>query len=185
MLAVAVLQPLGGCSSTHVGPNNGSSETHFLRRCEDSCGGGLSCVCGVCTEPCTSDAMCTGLDSDATCSTPEAAACGGAEAMQTCELTCERDADCAVLSSEHRCEAEVCRAQAASGGASGGRDGTLAAEGPACVATEVTAEISVTSTDLVDLLFVIDNSSSMAEEQAALRAQFPETDRYVDDGRAQ
>jgi hypothetical protein len=173
VLALAALGSLGSCSSSHVGPNKGSSETHFLLRCNSSCEDGLSCVCGVCTEVCTSDAMCAGLAAGATCAKPEASACGGAEVQDACELTCEGNGDCAALSEEHRCEAGVCRAQAASGGGSEGRPGMLPAEGPACVATGTVAEIAVTNIDKVDLLFVVDNSSSMAEEQTSLRAEFP------------
>ena len=39
--------------------------------------------------------------------------------------------------------------------------------------SSIEAEIAVTSIDKVDLLFVVDNSGSMREEQTALRAQFP------------
>ena len=42
-----------------------------------------------------------------------------------------------------------------------------------CLVSGVVAEIAVTNIDKVDLLFVIDNSGSMREEQKALRAQFP------------
>lgn len=42
-----------------------------------------------------------------------------------------------------------------------------------CLVSGVTAEISVTNVDKVDLLFVVDDSQSMLQEQAALRDQFP------------
>src|SRR5688572_25247262 len=58
-------------------------------------------------------------------------------------------------------------------GPSGSRDGVLPPDGPACVTSKVTAEIAVTNNDKIDLLFVVDNSASMAEEQASLREQFP------------
>jgi hypothetical protein len=46
----------------------------------------------------------------------------------------------------------------------------------------VVAEIAVTSAAAVDLLFVVDNSNSMQEEQTALRAAFPELLRALTSG---
>ncbi len=42
-----------------------------------------------------------------------------------------------------------------------------------CLVSGVVDKISVQNVDKVDLLFVVDNSGSMREEQAALRVQFP------------
>ena len=42
-----------------------------------------------------------------------------------------------------------------------------------CLVTGVARQIEVQSIDKVDLLFVVDNSNSMSEEQDALKAQFP------------
>ena len=42
-----------------------------------------------------------------------------------------------------------------------------------CLISGVTAEISVTNVDKVDLLFIVDDSQSMLQEQVALREQFP------------
>ncbi|MDD9932494.1 MAG: hypothetical protein OXT09_02760 [Myxococcales bacterium] len=42
-----------------------------------------------------------------------------------------------------------------------------------CLVSGVVAEIAVTNIDKVDLLFVVDNSGSMREEQEALRREFP------------
>lgn len=42
-----------------------------------------------------------------------------------------------------------------------------------CLVSGVVAEIAVTNIDKVDLLFVVDNSGSMKEEQAALQREFP------------
>ena len=42
-----------------------------------------------------------------------------------------------------------------------------------CLVSGVVAEIAVTNIDKVDLLFMVDNSGSMAQEQASLREQFP------------
>jgi hypothetical protein len=50
---------------------------------------------------------------------------------------------------------------------SGAPSGDICRRGGECL------DVSVTNIDKVDLLFVVDNSGSMAEEQAALIAQFP------------
>lgn len=42
-----------------------------------------------------------------------------------------------------------------------------------CLVSGVVAEIAVTNIDKVDLLFMVDNSGSMKEEQAALQREFP------------
>ena len=42
-----------------------------------------------------------------------------------------------------------------------------------CLVSGVVAKISVTNIDKIDMLFMVDNSGSMKEEQAALRAEFP------------
>jgi hypothetical protein len=42
-----------------------------------------------------------------------------------------------------------------------------------CLVSGVVAEIAVTNIDKVDLLFMVDNSGSMREEQEALRREFP------------
>jgi hypothetical protein len=42
-----------------------------------------------------------------------------------------------------------------------------------CLVSGVVAEIAVTNVDKIDLLFMVDNSQSMEQEQEALRLQFP------------
>lgn len=42
-----------------------------------------------------------------------------------------------------------------------------------CLVSGVVAEIAVTNIDKIDLLFMVDNSGSMREEQVSLRSQFP------------
>jgi hypothetical protein len=109
-LGAVLLVSLCGCTASRS-PARGSSETHFLQRCTDTCGGDLECVCGACSRRCASDTACAGLAAFATCSQPDAAACGTpAEATAACELTCGRDADCRVLSDDHLCTGGVCRA---------------------------------------------------------------------------
>jgi hypothetical protein len=57
-------------------------------------------------------------------------------------------------------------------GGDGDGDGNTAPDGPACFAYEAQAEIGATTIDSVDLLFVVDNSESMRDEQASLSGQF-------------
>jgi hypothetical protein len=113
---------LAACGGSEPAANGGSSETHFLRRCTTTCGGGLRCSCGVCSKPCDGDGACKGLAEQATCEVPAASSCGGRTESAACELTCERDADCVALADDLRCTAGVCRvasAPAAGSGASG------------------------------------------------------------------
>jgi hypothetical protein len=56
--------------------------------------------------------------------------------------------------------------------ASGCLDRDLKALNP-CLVSGVAVQVKVTNVDFVDLLFVVDNSGSMRQEQASLRDQFP------------
>jgi len=51
-------------------------------------------------------------------------------------------------------------------------DGKLKPLNP-CLVSGVVAEIAVTNIDKVDMLFMVDDSGSMAQEQGALAEQFP------------
>jgi hypothetical protein len=51
-----------------------------------------------------------------------------------------------------------------------------------CLVSGVVAEIAVTNIDKIDLLFMVDNSGSMREEQAALKAEFPNLIRVLTSG---
>lgn len=86
-------------------------ETHFLARCTSgsTCGGGLSCLCGVCTRACDARAECQSL-SDAACVASSSEACAESPATGHCDVACISDDDCAVLSPSHRCEGGACRA---------------------------------------------------------------------------
>jgi hypothetical protein len=52
--------------------SGGDSNTHWLQSCteDDDCGGQLSCLCGVCSEPCTADRDCQHLGNPASCGEP-------------------------------------------------------------------------------------------------------------------
>jgi hypothetical protein len=65
--------------------------------------------------------------------------------------------------------------------ASGCMDRELVPLAP-CLVSGVTDRVEVQNVDRVDLLFVVDDSESMREEQAALRAQFPKLIRVLTSG---
>ena len=70
-------------------------------------------------------------------------------------------------------------------GSDGGPDGTQSVPekaGPTCLFSTTTAEISVRAIDKVDLLFVVDDSESMAQEQASLQRQVPKLIRALATG---
>jgi len=93
--------------TTSSAPRAGSSETHFLLRCSDEvCGEGLSCICGACTQTCSSDPSCGELASGARCMDPEASCLEA----KSCDVGCEVNADCAELGADHKCEDGRCRA---------------------------------------------------------------------------
>jgi len=117
-LVIGLLAALavGACANSRRAK---SSETHFLALCaDDACGAGLSCVCGVCSQPCMDDEACTELGEGAEC-TASAASC---DQPRVCDAECQRDADCARLSDAHSCEAGRCRAPLATAGPGGGCD---------------------------------------------------------------
>jgi hypothetical protein len=130
-----------GCRAEKTDPTGG--ETHFLMRCDsnaDSCGAPLQCVCGVCTLPCAERATCQALPT-AQC-VPSSAVQGCAETTGSgiCDVGCVVNADCAALSSSHRCEQGVCRAGSLSSGGAGGAPAMQADAGAnACVRGTVTA----------------------------------------------
>jgi hypothetical protein len=111
LLGAALL--VSSCASEPDDPTGG--ETHFLTRCDpnaQSCGDGLSCLCGVCTVPCSEHTTCQSF-SVATCATADpASSCSGFQTQGHCEVSCAIDADCAALSPLHRCEQGACRAEA-------------------------------------------------------------------------
>lgn len=118
-------------------------ETHFLVRCQpgtNSCGNVLSCLCGVCTLPCSERATCEHLPSAACVASTSNEACENSQAGH-CDVACLIDADCAALSGSHRCELGVCRANpqgspSASGGAAGDGSG---GEAGVCVRGSIAA----------------------------------------------
>ncbi len=124
--ACLVLGLAAGCAKTAT---PGDSETHFLAKCTDTCGGGLSCVCGVCTKPCTASSSCGALSDAASCDD----SCSDA-ATKICDVSCTVDDDCSSLGAKFGCDGGHCRQGASStpsGGASGVGDGGAGNGSPA------------------------------------------------------
>lgn len=84
----------------------------FLEPCTTQCSPGLECSSGVCTLLCGSDDECSSLAVDARC--PDSR---GSDVERTCEVTCDRDADCAAVGggAPFVCASGVCRANTVPG----------------------------------------------------------------------
>lgn len=94
---------LAGCIATRTegdGKELGG-ESHFLQGCSDHCDGDLECIRGICTLPCETTSACARLSSEARCL--------GDDEQRSCDLGCERDADCQDLGADGFCSAGVCR----------------------------------------------------------------------------
>jgi hypothetical protein len=107
----ALLAP--ACKDDSSRPQTGS-ETHFLTRCDESCGEGFDCVCGVCTKACTETSSCEEYSAAAECGpVPDRdSLCPYSVVAMMCDVTCRSDADCTSLGSDHHCEDGECRAPA-------------------------------------------------------------------------
>ena len=145
-----------GCNQNPVeptGPQTGS-ETHWLESCDTDadCGEENACVCGVCTVPCGSAEACAAAGEASLCAlagAPEAVAlCGAlpAGAAGICARSCEGGCP-----EGQACEADVC----------------VPVEAQAATRRRITQAIAP-GRHAVDFLFVVDNSGSMCQEQAAL-----------------
>lgn len=114
LCAALVTSGLGVSCQASNGVETGG-ETHFLKSCspvENDCGGGgLSCVCGVCTVRCDDDAACA-MFPEATCVEPDAEQrCGEPKPVRRCDTTCRSDDDCAAVSPFHVCTNGECRTE--------------------------------------------------------------------------
>jgi hypothetical protein len=111
-LGLVLLGVLGGagCQQPSQGPELGG-ETNWLKWCESAaeCPSG-QCVCGVCSAPCSEDAMdCAGGPPASSCfaegSFGHAALCAGSDAAGICLPACSSDSDCG---SELSCVVGAC-----------------------------------------------------------------------------
>jgi hypothetical protein len=126
-LVVAFLFGFLALFSCQAGPDETSGgETHFLRKCrpnDGSCAPGLSCICDMCTVPCTGQTECSPFAA-AQCTTPTLGSCANAEVPSICGVACARDQDCAVVSAVHGCFNGLCREEPSQNGSGGERNGT-------------------------------------------------------------
>jgi hypothetical protein len=109
-LFACALLLLFSCESSTTEPTGG--ETHFLTWCDSAsapCGGGLSCVCGVCSLPCTSSTECQGLPTSECLASTDPSGCSDAQPVSRCDVPCNWDTDCSALSGSHTCELGACR----------------------------------------------------------------------------
>jgi hypothetical protein len=97
---LAALAGLAGCGASTADAPNGS-ETHFLARCEGSCGGGLECLDGLCTRSCTSDTECASLSAGAVCG-------NGVNGDAMCQVQCDSDAQCRAHDADWSCASVIC-----------------------------------------------------------------------------
>lgn len=67
ILCVGLLLTLGGCGARSIVQTEG--ETHWLTSCAEgeSCGGGQTCVCGVCTQSCEASRDCREVSRSGAC----------------------------------------------------------------------------------------------------------------------
>ncbi len=115
-VAVLLVVAAIGCQAQSSEPTGG--ETHFLRTCDggsDSCGGGFSCLCGVCTTECSINTPCADLPG-AQCITLNSSC---ETVVQVCDVECTADQGCATLSSAHHCIDGRCRLASADSSALG------------------------------------------------------------------
>jgi hypothetical protein len=88
-------------------------QTHWMTHCDedDDCGG-LSCICGACTETCESDDACSVQgEGRAVCAVADdvldADACGGQPGeVRACAPACDRTSDCRAVSDDLVCSNE-------------------------------------------------------------------------------
>jgi hypothetical protein len=101
----------------------GDSESHFLGDCDRDgvCGRGLSCLCGVCSEPCEEDLDCNRPESS--CRNPSATECSGNAPASLCDVACTNDIDCEPLG-DFVCRTGQCRERTSAPVATGGSGGT-------------------------------------------------------------
>ena len=162
-LTLALL-PQGACHKDDAPPSEG--ESHFLETCAITCGDGLQCLCGVCTLPCGSSTMCSALSSSATCGV--GGICGGSAANTSiCQVTCKDSSACTTLGSGFTCESGACVRRLKSDGGVSALDGSTETPDSAVVVQ------MPLDPNKVDVLFMIDNSGSMKEEQDALKLAMP------------
>jgi hypothetical protein len=124
MVSIVAAAACGGVVGE--GPVLQGGESHFLRSCDGSCGDGLSCIAGVCTEIClVGDSICSALEVLAVC-TDQSVEPGR---VAVCDVACGGNAECASLGADYTCEYGFCRAPQAGAGGVLGTSGSGGASG--------------------------------------------------------
>lgn len=96
LLAPLVCWAIASCGGTATQVETSDSNTNWLKKCEvdSDCVGALSCLCGICTQPCGTTAECSRL-SGAACEESASDECSGhASAGAMCVLACSADVEC-------------------------------------------------------------------------------------------
>jgi hypothetical protein len=103
----------GSCGGLTPDTVTVSGESHFLRSCTSTCGGGLDCINGLCSRGClvgeAGNGSCRELATAASC-TAESVEPG---AVAVCDVSCTTSAECTALG-EHACVDGYCRSDLAS-----------------------------------------------------------------------
>src|SRR5687768_3059094 len=94
-----------GCQGAEGSGPEAGSESHFLVDCNMTCGAGLECLCGVCSERCEEHASCRELYPAAECvalaDRPAESQCPAEDGVTAfCDVRCGTRADCAGLGAE-------------------------------------------------------------------------------------
>jgi lysophospholipase L1-like esterase len=166
-------------------------ETHFLTHCvpgSDSCGSKLSCLCGVCTAPCSQRAACERFAA-AECVPPT---CTDSREAGYCDVGCFAEADCAALSSAHHCENGVCRAGSpvlhdGGAGSSGGGASDASADANSAGASGACVRGAVAANEVLligDAFFASSHQvTAYLEDLARSSGAISSGDRYRDNSR--
>jgi hypothetical protein len=96
LAAPLVCWAIASCGGTATELETSDSNTNWLKKCEldSDCTGALSCLCGICSQPCGTTAECSRL-SGASCAESASDECSDhASAGAMCVLACTSDADC-------------------------------------------------------------------------------------------
>lgn len=148
---------IAGCEAGPAARELGS-ETHFLRGCNQTCEGGFTCLCGVCTKECSVDATCEELAAGASCvgSGPRVAdgICEDQGTAAFCDHTCTSDADCSGLPDAQHCDAGYCRGEVTA---------------PSCTRTDTSgSRVAVLGDALIELTPFTSHLEDLAREAGSL-----------------
>lgn len=190
-LAVVVALGAFALTSCRAGPSaeSTSGETHFLTLCDPgaTCGGGLQCICDVCTLPCDEQNACTSLPGSRCVDVAEASACTTAVTSGICDVRCVLDSDCNGVSGEHACHDGMCRIRSSEPPVQADADATtlpMPDAGPppmACITGAVRpSEVVV----LGDSFFAVDHRiTGFLEDLARTSGTLAVGERYRDNSR--